>query len=279
MSDPHSERHSVTISTRALLLITAAVALVGAGALGGAALVRAGGSSSTAPRANVAVSPVSSTVPTRATPAVRPHPSTTRPAPTTSTTVPPPTTTTPPTVVISGTAEYLSDVSFQGSIDGQDMSLLANGAPCPARDGYSDLVAGGAVELGDSGGAVHAVTALGVGHIVNEVKSTQSERRARAELIDAIYDLRVAETDDPVQEAQLQLDRATQHLHDDQQPGPTPGPFEGHAFIATWCHLDFVGTPIPVASGYTITVTHRGTTVYSAAQLQADRGHVTLVVG
>lgn len=273
--EPRSRGRLLRGRNRALVIGAAAVALVVIGAAAGAAIVstRGSGSNGTSAATETTAQYRTTTTAASSTTALRQTtvPSTAAPKP-----VP---TTTAPRLAISGTVEYLSDVSFNGSNDGEPWQLLANGSACPARDGYSDLVAGGSVVITGATGAALAVASLRPGQIVNGVKNTQTERAEREKLLDAIYDLRIAKTSDPVEQAQLRLDRADLRLNDAEHPGSSPGPFEGHAFIATWCHLDFVSPLLPIGATYNVTVTHRGTTAFSAQQVQGNAGRVILIIG
>jgi hypothetical protein len=180
-------------------------------------------------------------------------------------------------MAVSGTVQFLDQVTFAGSIDGQpEYPPPAHGTACSGRDGYADLAAGATVIVASASGTVLATAELSGGTTVNEIKGTESERLAREDLIDAIYELRVAYANgDAVRVAQLNLDRANQRVAD-LDAGGTP-PFEGHAFNATWCHLSFTTPPLPVQGAYKVTVTHRGTTTFSATQVRG--GQVALVVG
>jgi hypothetical protein len=194
-----------------------------------------------------------------------------------------PTTTVPPGLPIAGTVEFLDNDSvwFEGSIDGQPAwSPKPNGASCSGTDGYADLSAGGTVVISNGSGLALAQVPLAGGQTINEVKNTQSERDAREILIDSIYSLRIAVADsDPLQIAQLNLDRANLRVYDQNNPGPTPGPFEGRAFGATWCRLTFATPALPISNTYSIAVTHRGVTTFTAQEIRANANHVNLVVG
>ena len=176
----------------------------------------------------------------------------------------------------TGVVAFLDQVSFAGSIDGEsDYQLPGQGTPCSGRNGYSDLAPGGTVIVADGSGSALATTQLGGGTVQNQVRNTASERQQREELIDAIYGLRVAKASyDSVAVAQLNLDRANLRLADLDNPGPSPQPFEGHAFEASWCFLSFETVPLPPGQTHVVTVTHRGSTTFTSGE-----DHVELVVG
>ena len=126
--------------------------------------------------------------------------------------------------------------------------------------------------MADASGRALATTPLGPGTTVRQVRATASERRDREDLVDSIYDLRIAKASgDDVEVARLRLERAQLRLHD-LDAGPTPQPFEGHAFEAVWCRLTFAFAGLPPSPGYSVTVTHRGSTTYTSGQLAASGG-------
>jgi hypothetical protein len=182
-----------------------------------------------------------------------------------------------PKLTITGTVAFLDQVGFDGKIDGMDWRPDSRD-PCSGTGGYEDLSAGGSVAIAGGTGATLAVVPLQSGHIVKEIRKTQSERDKRESVIDSIYEFRVTTQTggDPLATAKLNLDRATQRLKDISNPG---GAFEGHAFVAAWCHLAFASPPLPLNPTYSVTVTHRGATTYTAQQIRDAGGRVTLTIG
>ncbi len=110
------------------------------------------------------------------------------------------------------------------------------------------------------------------------VRGTESERIQRERLLDSIYELRsIPVLNDRVRVAQLNLERAQLRVAD-MQAGGLPG-FECLPFRAKWCRVSFAAVDLPVSDSYQFTVTHRGTTTFSADQLAADGNTVLLALG
>ena len=113
---------------------------------------------------------------------------------------------------------------------------------------------------------------------MREVRGAESERIQRERLLDSIYELRsIPVRNDRVRVAQLNLERAQLRVAD-MQAGGLPG-FECLPFRATWCRVSFAAVDLPVSDSYQFTVTHRGTTTFSADQLAADGNTVLLALG
>jgi len=176
-----------------------------------------------------------------------------------------------------GKVSVLRTVGFSGSIDGQPDSPPVFGQPCSGTGGYGDIAPGGVVIITDPAGAAIATTQLGGGVTTSAVRKTESERVQREDLIDAIYELRIAlVAGDPVRSAQLNLDRANVRLADLDNPDPVP-PFEGHPFWAQWCDVSFTTPPLPDHPTYGVSITQRGTSTVTRQEVLS--GQVSLIIG
>lgn len=196
----------------------------------------------------------------------------------TTSTIPP--TTVPPTVSFSGSVAFLYQVWFvdiPDEVEGTPTYVPpAPGSGCLAEGGYEDLAPGTKVLLTDDVGAPVATAELSAGVTVHQVLDTESERSERNRLIDSVFDLRSALVmDDPVAPAEVEVARAHQHLADAGQPSSAP--FEGYPFAAAWCRLTFRVEGAPVSARYGVTITHRGTQMFSREV--AEGGGMNLVIG
>lgn len=200
----------------------------------------------------------------------------------TATTAPAPTTappTAPPRLTLTGTVDVLDQVWFDGLPDelgGPPYSPPPPGSSCSGRDGFADLAPGAPVLISEGSGAALASVQLGAGTRVHQVLNTESERRERDELIDSIFDLRVAIAGgDPVAVAEVEVARAEQQLAD---VGALPSaPFEGHPLAATWCRFTFTAPDLPLTDTYGVAVTHRGIQTFPRGVIEASGA--ALVVG
>lgn len=180
---------------------------------------------------------------------------------------------TPETLDVAGSVSYLSTVGFTGG-SGRGLSFKAprNGAPCPPEQGYDDVTPGAAVRITSGTDETLATVALGAAGAAAVTRHSVAERDARADLIDAIYGLRIAKTWNAVEQAQLYEAQAKQQLSDVRHPNEWG--FEGAEFVAVWCRLPFTAAGLPALDTYVVRVVNRPPTVVSRDDL--DSGQETL---
>lgn len=253
-------------------IVAVAVAVIAAGAL------ISSGSRGAATESGASATNLDQRATTNTPPLTTPPSSTTistTTAPPTTTTTAVPTTTAPPRLTLTGHVEVLDSVWFEGD---PGYAPPAPGSPCSGRDGFADIAPGGTVIISGANGSALATTTLAAGQIVHKVAGTEIERWQREDLIDAIYELRVAQAGrDPLAVAQLNVQRADLRVAD-LEAGGLP-PFEGRAFQAAWCQVTFNPPDLPIEDAYGFTVTHRGTTVIARSEIESAGGTAALAIG
>lgn len=175
----------------------------------------------------------------------------------------------PETVDLAGSIAYLSTVGFTGgSLSGLSFKAPRDGAPCGPEQGFNDIRPGGAVTITSGTNETLATVALGNAGTVALTRHSQPERDARAELIDAIYGLRIAKTWNAVEQARLYEAQAKQHLYDLRHPKRWG--FEDAKFVAVWCRLPFTAANLPSDETYVVRVAERAPTVLTREDLDSQ---------
>lgn len=149
----------------------------------------------------------------------------------------------PTSVRISGAVHYLSTVGFKGGGRGLAFKPRPDGSPCPTADEYSDIRSGAAVTISAGSGDTLATVPLGEASRKTITTHSRSERNARADLIDGIFNLRVARTWNQLEISRLNIAHAKQTVFDLKHPNRWD--FEGAKFVAVWCELPFATEEIP----------------------------------
>jgi hypothetical protein len=185
------------------------------------------------------------------------------------------TSTKPQTLPISGSVSYLSDVGFTGG-SGRELSFRPprNGSPCRAAQGFNDIAPGAAVTISSNTNQTLATVALRRAGTMTVTRHSTGERAARTDLIDSIYGLRISKTWNAVEQADLSLAQAKQHLYDDRHPNEWG--FGGAKFVAVWCSLPFTAPHVPTRTTYVVRVANRAPTVESRKLLDSNHDSLDL---
>lgn len=181
----------------------------------------------------------------------------------------------PEMLEVAGSVSYLSTVGFAGgSARGLSFRAPREGAPCLSEAGFVDITPGSAVTVTSGTGETLATVALGESAVAVLTRHSEQERDARAELVDAIYCLRIAETWNALEQAELLEAQSKQKLYDIQNPDDWG--FEGARFVAVWCRLPFAAPGLPAQDTYVVKIVNRTPTVVSRQDLESDQDALDL---
>ena len=187
------------------------------------------------------------------------------------TTKPVATTTQPPAVrFIKGAVELLDQVWFTGQTG------PAAGSACTPRTSVATVV-----KITDPTGAVLSTAPFAAGTIRYAVKSSAAERAQRITLIGTIFDDRITAAEaggDAALVAQLKAQKSQAVLDEQQHPENATQPFEGKAFQAAYCHMEFASGPMPDRASYAATAAPAAPLTLTRAALIAKNWVIELAL-